>query len=59
MGMRNHLILSRIEGNSESIHTTDSSSVSGSIGKEERGENGLCDIPRLFYYPVGLAVIDD
>ena len=36
--MRNHLTLSRIEENSGSIHTTDSSSLSGSIGKGGRRE---------------------
>lgn len=34
--MRNQLTPSRIEGNIESIHTTDSSSLSGSIGKRRR-----------------------
>ena len=27
--------------------------------ERERGENRLCDIPRLFLNPVGFAVIDD
>lgn len=36
--MRNHLTLSRIEGNSGSIHATDCSSLSGSIGKRRREE---------------------